>query len=176
VIASAGNSGPNPSTILIPACDPEVIAVGGIYSDKFEVWEGSSRGPTKEGNICPDFVCWSTDIHCADSESDSAYKLKSGTSFSCPIICGVGGLIWELGRRTFGEPWLFSWYDARNLGEAICIKPENYPIHKDNAMGFGLPALNVMVREAMGGAAPEVSLINQLLPLLIIIPMLRMVM
>jgi serine protease AprX len=59
VIAAAGNSGPKMTTVMLPACDPEVIAVGAIETnDDLIVWEKSSEGPTVQGETKPDFVIW----------------------------------------------------------------------------------------------------------------------
>ena len=80
VIAAAGNSGPDLTTILCPACDPKVIAVGGIKTWEFKVWEKSSRGPTEEGETKPDLVCWAESIEVAGHDSDTAYEAKTGTS------------------------------------------------------------------------------------------------
>src|SRR3990172_3122866 len=52
VIAAAGNFGPKMTTITLPACDPEVIAVGAIETaGDLTIWENSSRGPTVHGEI-----------------------------------------------------------------------------------------------------------------------------
>ena len=60
VIAAAGNSGPKMTTMMLPACDPEVIAVGAVETDdELVVWDKSSRGPTVQGETKPDFVAFS---------------------------------------------------------------------------------------------------------------------
>ncbi|MDP3038527.1 MAG: S8 family serine peptidase, partial [Deltaproteobacteria bacterium] len=63
VIAAAGNFGPKMTTITLPACDPEVIAVGAVETlGEMVIWDKSSRGPTLQGETKPDFVMWGTDL------------------------------------------------------------------------------------------------------------------
>ena len=148
IVAAAGNGGSQMSTVVVPATDPLVVAIGGLNSGTFAVWDQSSRGPTKEGLIKPDFVLYATELHMADKASDTAYVAKSGTSFSAPIASGIIGLIWELGRRQFGPPWYVSWYDVENVAPTVCLKPADAPKAKDNDYGYGTPALSAMVTGA----------------------------
>lgn len=150
VIAAAGNSGPKMSTIKLPACEPEVIAVGGMHTLEFEIWEKSSRGPTMLGDTKPDFVFWSTDIEVASYKADDGYDTKTGTSFSCPMLSGLTGLLWESGRRSYGEGWPFRWTVVREFAPYVCLKPEQAPVKKDNTYGFGLPAMSAMLGEITG--------------------------
>jgi serine protease AprX len=147
VIAAQGNQGPKMSTVALPACDPEVVAVGGIETDEFAIWEKSSRGPTLEGNTKPDFVLWSTNVEMASSKADNEYVTKSGTSFSAPMLSGLTGLVWESGRRAYGEAWPFRWATVRDFAPYICVKPEDAPVMKDNSYGYGLPAMGTMLGE-----------------------------
>ena len=153
VIAAAGNGGPSLSTITIPACDPEVIAVGAIEKEALTIWERSSHGPTLEGNTKPDFVFWGTNIQMASAAGDSKYVIKSGTSFSAPLLSGLTGLIWETGRRAQGEWWTFRWKELSTFAPYFCLKSEDAPVRKDNAWGYGLPAMDLMLRET--GEAPS---------------------
>jgi serine protease AprX len=71
VVAAGGNSGPRMTTITLPACDPEVIAVGAVETaGDLAVWEKSSRGPTVQGETKPDFVLWGTNLEMASNEAD----------------------------------------------------------------------------------------------------------
>jgi len=155
VIAAAGNSGPKMTTIMLPACEPEVIAVGAIETmDELLVWEKSARGPTVQGETKPDFVIWGTNLEMADNENDEEYVSKSGTSFAAPMLSGLTGLLWESGRRAYGESWPFRWTEARQFAPYFSTKPVDAPIKKDNAYGFGLPAMGTMLGQVAQISAP----------------------
>ncbi len=146
VIAAVGNSGPKMTTVMLPACDPEVTAVGAIESTgELTIWEKSSRGPTVQGETKPDFVIWGTGLEMASNKADSEYVTKSGTSFAAPMLSGLTGLLWESGRRAYGEAWQFRWKEARQFAPYFSTKPQSAPINKDNTYGFGLPAMGTML-------------------------------
>ncbi|MBN2240031.1 MAG: S8 family serine peptidase [Dehalococcoidales bacterium] len=146
VIAAAGNTGPKMTTVMLPACDPVVIAVGAIETaDEMIVWEKSSRGPTVQGDTKPDFVIWGTNLEMASEKSDEDYVTKSGTSFAAPMLAGLTGLLWESGRRSYGESWLYRWTEAKEFAPYFSTKPEGVPVKKDNAYGYGIPAMGTML-------------------------------
>ena len=155
VVAAAGNSGPKMTTMMLPACEPEVIAVGAIETnDEVIVWEKSSRGPTVQGETKPDFVIWGTDLDMASNKNDEEYVSKSGTSFAAPMLSGLTGLLWESGRRAYGESWSFRWTEARQFAPYFSTKPADAPVKKDNAYGFGLPAMGTMLGQVAQISAP----------------------
>ncbi|MFC1991493.1 S8 family serine peptidase [Chloroflexota bacterium] len=155
VIAAAGNSGPKMTSMMLPACEPEVIAVGAVETtDDLVVWEKSSRGPTVQGETKPDFVIWGTNLEMASQKSDDEYLTKSGTSFAAPMLSGLTGLLWESGRRAYGEGWLFRWTEARQLAPYFSTKPQDAPVKKDNAYGYGLPAMGTMLGQVSQASVP----------------------
>ncbi len=155
VIAAAGNSGPKMTTIMLPACDPEVVAVGAIETaEELVIWEKSSRGPTVQGETKPDFVLWGTNIEMASHRMDDEYVTKSGTSFAAPMLSGLTGLLWESGRRAYGEGWPFRWTQVREFAPYISTKPQGSPVKKDNAYGFGLPAMGTMLGQMVSERTP----------------------
>ncbi|TSA55475.1 MAG: peptidase S8 [Dehalococcoidia bacterium] len=155
VIAAAGNSGPKMTSVMLPACEPEVIAVGAVETtDELIVWEKSSRGPTVQGETKPDFVIWGTNLEMASQMSDEDYVTKSGTSFAAPMLSGLTGLLWESGRRAYGEGWLFRWTEARQLAPYFSTKPQDAPVKKDNAYGYGLPAMGTMLGQVSQVSVP----------------------
>ncbi|MFC1906826.1 S8 family serine peptidase [Chloroflexota bacterium] len=155
VIAAAGNTGPKMTSVMLPACEPEVIAVGAVETtDELIVWEKSSRGPTVHGETKPDFVIWGTNLEMASEKSDDDYVTKSGTSFAAPMLSGLTGLLWESGRRAYGEGWLFRWTEARQLAPYFSTKPQDAPVKKDNAYGFGLPAMGTMLGQVSQASVP----------------------
>jgi len=155
VIAAAGNSGPKMTTMMLPACEPEVVAVGAVETiDELVVWEKSSRGPTVQGETKPDFVIWGTNLEMASEKSDEGYVTKSGTSFAAPMLSGLTGLLWESGRRAYGEGWPFRWTQAREYALYFSTKPQDAPLKKDNAYGFGLPAMGAMLGQVSQISVP----------------------
>jgi serine protease AprX len=172
VIAAAGNAGPAASSIITPACDDAVVAVGAIQTDTFLIMDVSSRGPTLEGLTKPDFVVWGENITVAGPATNTQYRVLSGTSFSAPIMTGLDGLLWELARRVYGEQVRVTWYDWVPVAYAYAIKPENVVLAKDNTYGFGLPAVSSMItkvqtQSSSGTGATDIgSTVNQMMPLL----------
>lgn len=137
IIAAAGNYGPAPSTIVIPAVDPNVLAVGAILSSPVQAWGASSRGPTKEGLVKPDLVCFGVDTLTASSKSDDAFVIKSGTSFASPFIAGSVALWGEAIARLYG--FIPHPVEVFNLLLSGSRKPKGTPIEKDNTYGHGVP-------------------------------------
>ena len=145
LIAAAGNKGPYPGTIMLPASCPEVFAVGAVTFVPFQVWSRSSRGPTGDGRIKPDVVFYGVDLLLASNESDDSYRVKSGTSFASPAICGGGALVLDaLGRffqplpsqcYPFGEA--LDWLE--NVWSRVSVKASGAPPGKDNDWGYGMP-------------------------------------
>ncbi len=155
VIAAAGNAGPKRTTVMIPACDPEGIAVGAVETNgALAIWDTSSRGPTVQGATKPDFVIWGTNLEMASHQKDDEYIVKSGTSFAAPMLSGLAGLLWESGRRAYGEAWVFSWREAKKLAPYFSTKPQDAPINKDNVYGFGLPAMGSMLGQVAQTGTP----------------------
>jgi len=173
VVSAVGNQGPKMTTIMLPACDDLVIAVGALKSGEIVVWDKSSRGPTLEGATKPDFCFWGTDLEMAGSKADDEYVTKSGTSFSCPMVSGLTGLLWEVVRATYGEDALFKWTMAREFAPYYCTKPEDAPVKKDNAYGYGLPAMSAMVSQ-MAPAPSPMQQTMEVFPMLMIIGMMGM--
>ncbi len=155
VVAAAGNSGPKMTTITLPACEPQVVAVGAVETaGELVIWDQSSRGPTLQGETKPDFVIWGTGIEMASEKSDGEYVVKSGTSFAAPMVSGLAGLLWESGRRAYGEGWIFRWTSAREVAPYFCTKPLDAAINKDNSYGYGLPAMGAMLGQMAGVNTP----------------------
>jgi serine protease AprX len=178
IAAAAGNSGPAPSTIMSPACERYVMAVGSLKylaSEKtFIVSNFSSRGPTLEGLAKPDVVMFGEDIVMASSASDTATIAKSGTSFSTPFVSGFGILYREgtyrLAVATQPIPGIsipVTWGVAvqdiiDKYLPLLCIKPEGVSLGKDNDYGYGL-AFGPLVLRALGYTAAQAVDISALL-------------
>lgn len=168
VVSAAGNSGPNPETIMSPACDEHVIAVGSARPDPFIISHFSSRGPTKEGLIKPDAVMFGEDIITASSREDDALNSNSGTSFAAPFMSGLCLLYYDSLSR-FNKNGFHSIRELSSNGgnperefqdaleqhlEGSCVKPEGVTRGKDDNYGYGVPLGSVFAQSLTNGGRP----------------------
>ncbi|HUN22539.1 MAG TPA: S8 family serine peptidase [Anaerolineales bacterium] len=104
VVASAGNSGPQCSTVSDPiAIFDESFTVGAIDEDG-NVTNFSSRGPVLvdgSGRIKPDILAPGNDIFSA-TPNDS-YARFPGTSMAGPHVAGVVALMWSANPHLIGN-------------------------------------------------------------------------
>ncbi|HEY3279271.1 MAG TPA: S8 family serine peptidase [Gemmatimonadales bacterium] len=93
VVTSAGNDGPGFRTISTPADGDSVLAVGA--EDSLGTIAGfSSRGPTADGRLKPDFTAPGVAV-CVVTGVGSLGRL-SGTSFAAPLVAASTALIKQL--------------------------------------------------------------------------------
>lgn len=139
IIAAAGNFGPGPSTVILPASDPNVLAVGAANISPFSIYPQSSRGPALDGTIKPDLSMFGVSLLVASSKGDASFVLKSGTSFAAPVITGLGALMKEMAakiQRPLKSP-LEPWY---GFLPSVTKKPSGtFLTAKDNTYGYGVP-------------------------------------
>jgi serine protease AprX len=190
VIAAAGNSGPTPGSLMTPACEKYVAAVGSAkyLADQktFVVSDFSSRGPTLEGLIKPDALLFGEDIEMASSSSDTATIAKSGTSFATPFGSAMALLFHEgLYRRAvptqeipgvYPELGIYYFTPADLIDKylaGISIKPQGIPAGKDNDYGCGLP-FGPLIAQVLS-VSPAIDISALLLPV-VAIGMMGMVM
>ncbi len=114
VVASAGNSGPDPMTIGVPGNVPYVITVGAMSDATTTSYEAddflatfSSTGPTYEGFVKPEVVAPGGHIlGLTDGESwlgknkkifhdGDGYFYMSGTSQAAAVVSGAAALLLE---------------------------------------------------------------------------------
>ncbi|MDI9616184.1 MAG: S8 family peptidase [Methanothrix sp.] len=131
VVVAAGNSGPSPSSIVVPGEAEEVITVGAIDA-KGKIFERSSRGPTSDGRIKPDIVTIGVDVPSALAGTKNDESCMSGTSMAVPQVAGAAALILEgFGNLTPADVKRVLLRSADDLGDPGA----------DNTFGWG--AMNI---------------------------------
>lgn len=169
VYAAAGNSGPGPGTILLPASMPEVYAIGVVTFSPLTIWSYSSRGPAKDGTVKPDMCLFGVNIVTAGSAGDEAFEIKSGTSFSCPCVCaGALGL-----QMMFFKLGLLSEVRHKSVAENLpilqlfSVKPSDAESQtaKDNTYGVGIPYGGRILQALTQGVGP-MQIVSVMLPVM----------
>ena len=96
IVNSAGNEG-NTSWYYVttPADGDSVLAIGSVNRDTI-VSQFSSRGPTFDGRIKPDFVALGENVWIVNTSGHNTYKFASGTSFATPAVSGAVALLLEV--------------------------------------------------------------------------------
>lgn len=122
-------------SILSPADAYSAIAVGAVYwENPDELQTYSSRGPTRDGRVKPDFVA-------PDGVSTQTYYHFFGTSAATPHIAGAAALIKQLHPEyTADQIESFLTQRAIDLGEA----------NKDNLFGWGRLDLTLLLGNLTG--------------------------
>lgn len=128
---AAGNSGPAPSSIVMPGDAEKVITVGAVDRSGL-VFDQSSRGPTSTGEIKPDLVTLGVDVVSALAGSKNGQSSASGTSMAVPQVSGASAILLEADPDL--EP-----ADIKRL--LLKTADDLGPDGKDNLYGFG--ALNL---------------------------------
>lgn len=92
VVASGGNNGPNPGSIMSPGICPDIITVGGAdtQGEIPKIANFSSRGPAG-GYEKPDIIAPAVGVMCCGTSED--YITMSGTSISTPMVAGAAAII-----------------------------------------------------------------------------------
>ena len=179
IFAATGNEG----TIMNPACERYVGAVGSVDYEPFQASGYSGIGPTLEGLVKPDFVMYGQNVVTASSVSDTATIVKSGTSFSTPFISGIALLTREgqyrhalLTEEIPQIAWEQGWAMTQqvlidDLGRYICIKPQGAPSGKDNVYGWGMPFGETIKQVFTATPMAGISSIFAVMPVMLMVGM-----
>ncbi|MBA7584730.1 hypothetical protein ES708_26688 [subsurface metagenome] len=129
VVTSAGNEGDESwYTITTPADGDSVFAVGAVGSDK-EISSFSSRGPSYDGRVKPDFVALGEYVWVATAGGSRTYRFVNGTSYSAPLVSGGIALILEVNPE-----WTFQTLRS----ELIATADDLGIAGPDSLYGYGL--------------------------------------
>jgi subtilisin family serine protease len=153
VVVSAGNDGPNCSTVDAPlSLYDSVFSVGAI--DRFgEIAFFSSRGPVNadgSGRIKPDIVAPGVDI--LSSVPGGNYETNQGTSMAGPHVAGAVVLLWSADPTLIGdidrtEELLIQAADPYSGSTNVGCFEGDIP---NAAYGYGILDVYEAVKEALG--------------------------
>ena len=181
VVAAAGNGGPIAETIISPAADPFVLAVGALDdlgttkpSDDV-VATFSARGPSKVDNLAkPDLVAPGRRVVSllspgstlatlyperrvtASGATSPQYLMLSGTSMSAAIVSGLVALLLER------EPTLTPFQVKHRMKAGVRqVKAPSADVGSGEAMSFPLGSYGDLVAEYPGARVAD-ALASQL--------------
>lgn len=125
VVCSAGNSGASSWKKITPPGDAvDIITVGAINTEGLNA-EFSSIGNTSDGRIKPDVMAVGFRSSIAGTNGGTSFG--NGTSFSCPIFCGLVTCLWQ------ACPWL----TVKELIDIVHRSSDRYD-YPDNIFGYGV--------------------------------------
>ena len=145
VVTSAGNEGNSEwHYITTPADGDSVIAIGSINLFG-TISSFSSRGPTYDGRIKPDFAALGEQVWVISSATQNSYLYVNGTSYSSPAVAGAVALLLEINP---------TWTPMKVRNELRLTAIDKGITGSDSTYGYGL----VDAFTASGLEEPEPSI------------------
>jgi hypothetical protein len=145
----------------------------GIYIGNYFVKLDSSRGPTLDGRVKPEFCAQGADVYslepAASCGSPPCYGEKDGTSQASPAVAGGSALLHELHEKTQGSPLPLALLRAVLIHSAIDLHednsarwwngmlPSDATVGPDYVTGWGLPDFAAAADLLLGDAWLESS-------------------
>jgi len=139
VVNSVGNFGS--SSLVAPADGDSVLAIGAVDRNG-AIASFSSRGPTADGRIKPDFTAMGVGVRSVSVST--GYGSYNGTSFAAPIVAGVCALLLEL--RPEWSPM-----EMRDTLRATSSRSSA----PDNEYGWGIPNATLVVQPPDSVQSPD---------------------
>jgi hypothetical protein len=91
-LTATGNDGPSEKTLGVPADAFGVLSIGATGLDG-KLASFSSRGPTADGRMKPEFVAPGASVYVANASG--GYNTGSGTSYATPLAAAMTALLIE---------------------------------------------------------------------------------
>ena len=126
VFTSAGNEGNDLwKYIIAPSDGDDVIGVGAVNKDSIPA-PFTSYGPASDGGVKPNVatVGWNTVLE----SSDGTVAYSNGTSFSSPVMAGLGACLWQANPQA----------TAAQVKSAIEQSASLFD-NPDSLLGYGIP-------------------------------------
>jgi subtilisin family serine protease len=170
VVNSAGNEGNTSWRKVIPPADGDsVVAVGGVGPDGI-ILSLSSRGPTADGRIKPDFCAQGSAVYAANWRSGD-YLVTGGTSYAAPLVAGAIALIMEAhpewvladileSMKSYSlRPPILNHFGPQSvvIGETLNLRV-SVDFLPDNDYGWGIPDINAAVNLPDDWTGSEINL------------------
>lgn len=135
VFNSAGNEGNNSWKYLVfPADAKNVITVGGVSSDSTYSYF-SSLGYNISLNVKPNVAALASSTYVLEDEGIGSYS--NGTSFSSPLLCGLGTCLWQALPNKSNQ-------EIKTLIE----KSAHQHTSPDQYLGYGIPNFkSILIQE-----------------------------
>lgn len=140
VVNSTGNRGA--AGLVAPADGDSVLAIGAVDAEG-AIASFSSRGPTADGRIKPDFTARGLDAWSVSYSDPAVYAAYNGTSYAAPLVAGACAVLLEI--HPDWDP-----VEVRSALRATSSRSA-FP---GNVYGWGIPDMELAAKYAGSFAVP----------------------